>query len=110
MKYIEIPDITLKTIIESGIIKTGTKVFAISDNQITGVLNNDGSLTLNIDNQQKIFPFPSGAARAVTKTSVNGWIFWMIDDNGTINNLKFYKEKYMEIYNSSKHDLLSMKK
>lgn len=97
MNHLEVHDITLRMIIEAGLIKAETKVFAATDDKISGVLNSDGSITLNIDNQPKNFPFPSGAARSITKTSVSGWIFWKIDDNGRINDLLFYKKKYIEI-------------
>lgn len=100
MKYIEVPDITLRMIIEAGIIKAGTTLFAASDKNITATLNDDGSLNLIINNEPKIFPFPSGAARAITKTSVSGWIFWKIDDNGILNDLTFYKRKYIETHGS----------
>lgn len=100
MKYTEVPDITLRMIIEASILEAGTKVFAASDDNVTGTLNKDGSITLTIDGQPKIFPYPSGAARAITKTSVNGWIFWKINDNGSLNDLTFYKRKYVETHNS----------
>ena len=94
MSYIEIPDVTLKMIIDSKIIKIGTKVYASSDNNIVGTINKEGAIILNIGNEKRVFPFPSGAARAITKTSVNGWKFWKILDNGQFNELSNYKEKY----------------
>ena len=44
----------------------------------------------------KTFPFPSGAGRAITKISVNGWKYWRILDNGTYNELSYYKEIYKQ--------------
>ena len=101
MKYDEVPDVTLKMIIESGIIKPDTKVYAslnyqaVGSPQIIGNLNKDGSISFYIDNQLKTFPFPSGAARAIAKISVNGWIFWKILDSGQYKELSFFKEKYL---------------
>lgn len=94
MKYKEVPDITLKMIIDSGLIKSDTKVYASSDNSIIGTINKDGSINLFIDNQEKIFPFPSGAARAIVKTSVNGWKFWRILEHGEYKELSSFKKEY----------------
>jgi len=94
MSYKEIPDVTLKMIIDSKIIKIGTKVYASSDNNIVGTINKEGAIILDIENEKRIFPYPSGAARAITKTSVNGWKFWKTLENGQFKELSNYKEKY----------------
>ncbi|MBG6111680.1 hypothetical protein IWX84_002567 [Flavobacterium sp. CG_9.10] len=94
MNYKEIPDITLKMILDIGILRIGTRVYAYTDNKITGTLDKEGAITLDLENETKIFPFPSGAARAITKTSVNGWKFWRVLENGHYNELSYYKEKY----------------
>lgn len=95
MKYNEVPDITLKMIIDSGLIKPDTKVFASSNPEISGKINQDGSISLLIENQQKNFPFPSGAARSIVKISVNGWIFWKIMDSGQLKDLSYFKKEYI---------------
>lgn len=94
MKYKELPDITLKMLIEARVIKTGTKVYAESNNSIVGKLDKEGAITLIIDNVEKTFPYPSGAARAIAKTSVNGWKFWRILENEQYIELSYYKELY----------------
>lgn len=97
MDYNEIPGITLKMIIESGIIKPDTTVYASVNHQITGVINPDGSITLNHNREPKTFPFPSGAARSIVKTSTNGWLFWKILDDGEFRNLSYFKNEYQKI-------------
>ena len=96
MKYNEIPDITLKMIIDSGIIKPNTKVHASINPDIIGTINKDGSITLTVDNKQQIFPFPSGAARAIKNMSLNGWIFWQIKDSGQFKTLSSFKQEYIK--------------
>jgi hypothetical protein len=96
MKYDETPDVTLKMIIDSGIIKPGTKVYARVNHQIYGIVNVDGSISLEIDSELKVFPFPSGAARAITKTSVSGWLFWKIFDSDEYRDLTYFKNKYLD--------------
>lgn len=81
-------------IIDVGLIKPNTKVYASTTNDINGIINKDDSLSLRINDKEINFPYPSGAARAITKTSVNGWIFWRILDNGEYKELKSYKDKY----------------
>lgn len=95
MKYDETPDITLKMIVDSGFIKPNTKVYASIDEKISGIINIDGAIEINISGVKKVFPYPSGAARAFTKTSVNGWKFWKIDNNDDLIELAELKRKYL---------------
>lgn len=96
MKYKETPDITLKMIINAGIVKTGTKVYSSPNNEVVGILDKEGAITIKINDEIKTFAFPSGAGRAITKKSINGWKYWRILDNGTYNELSYYKEKYKQ--------------
>ena len=95
MTYKEIPDVTLRMIIDAGFIEIGTKVYSSPNNDIIGTLDKDGAITFQINNEIKTFPFPSGAARAITKTSVNGWKYWRILDNGEYYELNYYKRMYI---------------
>lgn len=97
MDYNEIPGITLKMIIDSGIIQADTMVYASINHQITGIINSDGSITLNHLHEPKTFAFPSGAARSIVKTSTNGWLFWKILDDGEFKNLSHFKSEYQKI-------------
>ncbi len=83
-------------IIDVGIIDNGTKVYAYPDNKIIGTLDKEGAITISLENKARTFPFPSGAARAITKTSVNGWKFWRILENGKYHKLSYFKEKYKQ--------------
>lgn len=94
MNYDEVPDITLKMIIDSGIIKPNTKVYGSKNLDVIGIINEDGSITISIDNQKKTFPFPSGAARYIANLSVNGWLFWKINDSGQYKELSYYKKEF----------------
>ena len=99
MEYKELPDITLKMIIDSGLIKPGTRIYASTDPKIFGTINQDGSISLLLDNKLKNFPFPSGAARSIVHLSVNGWIFWKIKDSEEYKDLSFYKKEYLRKFN-----------
>jgi hypothetical protein len=105
MNYHEIPGVTLKMIIDSGIIKPETKVYASLNHQITGNINGDGSITLFFDHQPKTFPFPSGAARAIVKTSINGWLFWKILDCDQYKELSYFKNEYLKNLEQNKSTL-----
>ncbi|HHD92032.1 MAG TPA: hypothetical protein ENL06_00165 [Candidatus Portnoybacteria bacterium] len=95
MKYQEKPDITLKDIINSGFIKPNISVYASINENILGKINIEGAIEIKIDGIKKVFPFPSGAARAFTKTSVNGWKFWKIYYNDEFIELAELKRKYL---------------
>jgi hypothetical protein len=94
MGFIEITNITLKMIVDSGLIKPNTTIYSLSQPQVTGKINSDGSITLIIDNQNKVFISPSGAAREVVKLSVNGWTFWKIFIDNEYKELSVLREKY----------------
>ena len=95
MKYEEKPDIELKTLIDEGFIKPNTIVYATSNQKIEGLLNKDGAIILKIDESERIFPFPSGAARAIVNTSVNGWKFWKIKEDDNFIELSEVKKRYL---------------
>ena len=96
MDYSETPGVTLKMIIDSGTIKPDTTIYASQKYQITGKINGDGSITIFFDNQTKTFPFPSGAARAIVKTSINGWLFWKIFDGSQYKDLSYFRDEYIK--------------
>lgn len=80
-------------VIKAGLLEPGITVYAASDSNITGTLNADGSIELTIQGERKVFPYPSGAARAVRNISVSGWIFWKIKENNQFIDLIKYKQK-----------------
>lgn len=95
MKYEEKPDIELKKLIDEGLIKPNTKVYASSDEKIEGFINKDGAIILIIAGKENIFPFPSGAARAIVNLSVNGWKFWRIREGDRFVELSEIKKRYL---------------
>jgi hypothetical protein len=91
------PSITLAMIIEKGFIPAGSSVYASSEKKIVGVLNTDGSITIELHGKSLNFPYPSGAARAIEKRSLNGWLYWKIKEGENYRDLDYYRNKYMEI-------------
>jgi len=98
LAYVEQQDITLSMIIEAGLLQPGTIIYAASDINITGLLNKDGSINLMIDGKERVFPYPSGAARAIRKVSVSGWVFWKVKEAGKLVELLKFKQKYIESF------------
>lgn len=92
MKYEEKKDIELKKLIEEGLIKPNSKVYASSVEKTEGIINKNGSISLTINGEEKNFPYPSGAARAIVKLSVNGWKFWKIKENDRFVELSEIKK------------------
>lgn len=95
MEYKEYQDVTLKTMIDNGFLMPKSEIFLSIDERVTGIINSNGELEINIDGARKIFPFPSGAARAFTKTSVNGWKYWKINFQNEYIEIAELKKKYL---------------
>jgi len=74
----DLTEITLKMLLDEGIIEKGTVLYSDTNPTKTAKINSDGFIDLNIDGSQKLNPFPSGAARALVNLRVNGWKFWKI--------------------------------
>lgn len=93
------PGTTIKMLVDEGILKAGSTVYGSLANNVSGILSEDGDISLVIDNKFRKFPFPSGAARAVEKRSLNGWIYWKImdEDTNTFKELKYYRDKYVAL-------------
>lgn len=89
-------EITLKMLLDESIIEKGTVLYSNTNPIKTAKINSDGCIELNIDGSPKIFPFPSGAARAVVNLSVNGWIFWRIKVNNELKELSELRQLYKE--------------
>ena len=96
MGFIEYTNITLKMILDSGLIEPDTLIYSSSQPEVKGKINSDGSITLLLDRQDKVFHSPSGAARAVVKLSVNGWTFWRFLINNEYKELSFLRELYYD--------------
>ena len=97
MNYSEQQDITLEMVIKAGLLEPGITVYAGSDNNVTGILNADGSIELSVDGIRKVFPYPSGAARAVRNISVSGWVFWKVLEGEQLVELLKYKQRYLKV-------------
>jgi hypothetical protein len=78
--------VNLSDLIGAGLLEPGTTLYARKayDYHPATVLS-DG----RIDLDGEIFESPSGAAKSVTGSSVNGWWFWKLDTTGSrsLNNL-----------------------
>jgi hypothetical protein len=94
MKYLT--EITLKMLLEEGIIKTGTILYSDTNPTKTAKITSEGYIDLNIDGKQKLYPYPSGAARALVNLSVNGWKFWKIKVNNELKEISELRQIYKE--------------
>jgi hypothetical protein len=97
MGFIEYTNITLKMILDSGLVEAGTCIYSSSQPEVKGKINSDGSITLLLNRQDKVFHSPSGAARAVVKLSVNGWTFWKLLVNNEYKELSFLRKLYKDL-------------
>jgi len=94
MPLVEMTSITLKMLIDAGVLIPGQVIHPIKGSrQVEGVLNEDGTISLNIDTRGKRFNSPSGAAKAVENSSINGWIYWGVKEQGNMVELSVFRQK-----------------
>lgn len=94
IKTSDLTEITLKMLLEEGIIEKGTVLYSDTKPTKTVKINSEGCIELNIDGSFKTFPFPSGAARAIVNLSVNGWKFWKININNELKEISELRQLY----------------
>ena len=92
----DLTEITLKMLLDEGIIEKGTVLYSDTNPEKKAKINSDGFIDLNIDGAQKLYPFPSGAARALVNLSVNGWKFWKIKINDELREISELRQIYKE--------------
>lgn len=92
----DLTEITLKMLLDEGIIENGTVLYSDTNPTKTAKINSDGFIDLKIDGSQKLYPFPSGAARALVNLSVNGWKFWKIKINDELKEISELRQIYKE--------------
>lgn len=94
MANIILTEITIKMLLESGLIKPGTNIYSDTHPVKTATINSDGLISIDIDGNRKLFPYPSGAARALVNLSVNGWTFWRIKIDGELMEISYLRTIY----------------
>jgi hypothetical protein len=98
MANIILTEITIKMLLESGLITPGTILYSDTNPVKTATINSDGLISIDVDGNRKFFPYPSGAARALVNLSVNGWTFWKIKVNGELEKIShlriIYKKQF----------------
>jgi hypothetical protein len=95
-KLSDLTEITLKMLLDDGIIEKGTVLYSETNPIKTAKINSDGFIDLNIDGTQKLYPFPSGAASALVNLSVNGWKFWKVKINNELKEISELRQIYKE--------------
>jgi len=95
-KTSDLTEITLKMLLDAGIIEKGTVLYSDTNPTKTAKINSEGCIEVNIDGSTKIFPFPSGAARAIVNLSVNGWKFWKVKIKNEFKEISELRQLYKE--------------
>lgn len=94
--HLEKTSITLRMLFDAGLLKVGQEVFSANP-EASGVINKDGSLKVFYQGREKNFPFLSGAARYVENRSLNGWIYWFVEEGGQRKSLDSIREQYLKM-------------
>ncbi|SDX36676.1 hypothetical protein SAMN05444410_11451 [Hydrobacter penzbergensis] len=86
--------ITLKMLIDVGLLHAGQEIFC-ENPSIKGVINLDGSITVNVDGKDCHFEYLSGAARHIEKRSLNGWLYWHTSIEGEKFCIGSFRDQYL---------------
>jgi hypothetical protein len=87
----ELTEITLRMVMDSGLLTPGTLIYSSTDPVQTAVVNSDGTIKIS---GEKVFYSPSGAAKSITDSSINGWRFWKVLLDDVYVELSFFREQY----------------
>lgn len=86
-------EVVLKMLVDCGMLSPGAEL--LSDNpDARAILNSDGSIKVIFEGNEKLFSYPSGAARYVEKKSLNGWAYWFLLCNGEKRYLSSFRDEY----------------
>ena len=85
-------------LVEAGLLRPETTVYSPTKPPASGKINNDGSITIS---SGRTFYSPSGAAKAIAKSSVNGWRFWRIKEGDQYKELTVFREDYKRHFDNS---------
>lgn len=93
-------NVTLKMLLNSGILSKGLSLLC-NNPDVSGTLNDDASITIQVGGKEKTFEFLSGAARFIEKRSLNGWIYWSVIVDGERRNLSDFRDQYLKVIETS---------
>lgn len=93
----ELTEITLKMIVQAGLLQPETNIYSSTKPPVSAKINSDGSITVSFN---RTFPSPSGAAKAITNSSINGWKFWRVLVNNEHKELSFFREEYKKKFDN----------
>ncbi|TBO42253.1 restriction system modified-DNA reader domain-containing protein [Pedobacter kyonggii] len=100
MSNIELTEVTLKMILDAGILKPGTRLFASTHPNVNALLTGDGKINIDFDGQIRTFDFLSGAARSLTNLSLNGWKFWSVEIDNEWKEVSYLRELFIKAHTS----------
>lgn len=79
-------------ILDGGLLAPGTLLYSSTNPVQTALLSSDGTIKIS---GEKVFQSPSGAAKAVTDSSINGWKFWKVLVGKEYVELSVFREQYL---------------
>lgn len=96
MLHLETHCITLQNLLDAGILKAGIRIYAETDSNLIATLSHSGNILLDINGSIVEKQSLSGAAKAITGKSINGWLFWKAEEAGRLETLSFFRDKYQQ--------------
>jgi hypothetical protein len=89
--------VQVSDLLVSGILNEGIELFrTYKGNNFTAIIKADGTIETQVNGKMEQFATPSAAAVAVSNKSQNGWVWWFTSFEGTVRDLNFYRQKYLQ--------------
>ena len=91
--------VSLAELFDADILQDGTEVVHLakrSGRRITGTLLRPGIIELCLDGHIQRFDTPSGAGKAASGRSTDGWMYWHIERNNEQVPLDYYRSRYLK--------------
>lgn len=91
-EQVQVSDLLKSNILNEGIELSRT----YKGNYFSAIIKADGIIETKVNGKIEQFATPSAAAVAVSNKSQNGWKWWFTSFEGTIRDLNYYRQKYLQ--------------
>lgn len=88
--------ISLKMLIEAGILHEGQEIYPLNGKPVVGIIQANGKVEVTLNSQKKSYLSLSGAARGVEDLSINGWNYWYTKQDGRNKVLSESRAEFLQ--------------
>lgn len=96
MNALDTIGVSLKMLIEAGILHEGQEIYPLNGKSVVGILQASGKVEITLNGQKKSYLSLSGAARGVEDLSINGWNYWYTKEDGKNKVLSESRAEFLQ--------------